>query len=211
MAGRKILLVEGDDDLHVMRHICGNRNIPNLDEISPVGDVTRLLENIPIRVRASEEGDVFGIVIDADDHPDGRWGAVRGRFLQAGYSAAVVPAQSVETGTILETPAEGRLPRFGIWVMPNNQTKGILENFLEFLVPESDVLLDYAKNCVSNLPKRPFIDNDEPKALIHTWLAWQKEPGKPYGTAITAKFLDPNVAQADILVNWLRMLFFPDA
>jgi hypothetical protein len=40
-------------------------------------------------------------------------------------------------------------------------------------------------------------------------VAWQKEPGKPLGTAITAKFLNPNVAQVDILVAWLKRLFFP--
>jgi len=44
---------------------------------------------------------------------------------------------------------------------------------------------------------------------MHTWLAWQEEPGKPLGTAITAKFLDANVAQVDVLVAWLKALFFP--
>ena len=49
---------------------------------------------------------------------------------------------------------------------------------------------------------------DEPKAVIHTWLAWQKEPGRPFGTAITARFLDPNVPEVDVLVAWLKRLFF---
>ena len=35
MAGRKILLVEGIDDEHVLKHICGNRGIPNLDDVRP--------------------------------------------------------------------------------------------------------------------------------------------------------------------------------
>jgi len=41
------------------------------------------------------------------------------------------------------------------------------------------------------------------------WLAWQQEPGKPLGTAITARFLDPTVAQVDVLVSWLNRLYFP--
>ena len=32
MANGKILLVEGTDDEHVLKHICGNRDIPYLDE-----------------------------------------------------------------------------------------------------------------------------------------------------------------------------------
>ena len=102
------------------------------------------------------------------------------------------------------------MPRLGIWIMPNNQTKGILENFLQFLVPETDTLLGYARKCVTDLPQQLFIGDAEPKAIIHTWLAWQAEPGKPYGTAITAKFLDPTTPEADVLVNWLNRLFFSD-
>jgi hypothetical protein len=71
--------------------------------------------------------------------------------------------------------------------------------------------LKHAALSVDGIPdgERLFSEPDEIKAIIHTWLAWQKEPGKPFGTAITAKFLDPNVAQADVLVGWLKRLFFP--
>ena len=50
---------------------------------------------------------------------------------------------------------------------------------------------------------------DEPKAVIHTWLAWQEEPGRPFGTAIKARFLDPSVPEVDVLTAWLKRLFFP--
>ena|GEM_PF-5785712 len=36
----------------------------------------------------------------------------------------------------------------------------------------------------------------------------QKEPGTPLGTAITAKFSEPMVTQADTLTSWLNRLFF---
>jgi hypothetical protein len=58
------------------------------------------------------------------------------------------------------------------------------------------------QSSVAAIPEaeRRFGPLAEPKAIIHTWLAWQKEPGKPLGTAITARFLDPNVAEvADAL------------
>ena len=209
MADRKILLVEGTDDEHVLMHICGNRDIPRIDEIRSHGGVDELLEVIPVRISLTEPGDVFGVVIDADTNLANRWRSVRDRIIDTGYLD--VPEQPVAEGTILNPPADSRLPRLGLWVMPNNQSPGILENFLQFLIPDGDALLAYAKACLQNLPERRFIANDEPKALIHTWLAWQEEPGKPYGTAITARFLDPYQPEADILAAWLRRLFFPDS
>lgn len=97
--------------------------------------------------------------------------------------------------------------------MPDNQTKGILEDFLRFLVPVGSRLFDHVTTSVAAIPEgeRRFSQLSQPKALIHTWLAWQKDPGTPFGTAITARFLDPDVAQMDVLVLWLRRLFFPEA
>lgn len=45
------------------------------------------------------------------------------------------------------------------------------------------------------------------KAEIHTWLAWQKEPGKPLGQAITARYLNPNAPDAQQLIAWIRRVF----
>ncbi len=48
------------------------------------------------------------------------------------------------------------------------------------------------------------------KAKIHTWLAWQKEPGKPLGQAITATYFDANAPHAQELIDWIRRLFIPE-
>ena len=45
------------------------------------------------------------------------------------------------------------------------------------------------------------------KAHVHTWLAWQKEPGKPMGQAITKRYLDANAPHAQQLIVWIRKLF----
>ncbi len=54
---------------------------------------------------------------------------------------------------------------------------------------------------------RRFRDVYESKAHIHTWLAWQKEPGKPLGQAITARYLDADAPHAQQLMDWIRKLF----
>ena len=206
MPGQKILLVEGKDDEHVLKHICGNRGVSHLDEVKPLGDARKLIQNIPVQIKASsEEGDVVGVVIDADTNLDARWQSILERLIRIGYRN--VPTLPDPRGTVLDPPAESLLPKAGIWIMPDNKTPGILEDFLRFLVPGPDALFDHVTTSVDSIPDRRFTENDKPKAVIHTWLAWQEEPGLPYGTAITARFLDPNVRQADALVSWLQRLF----
>ena len=204
---RRVLLVEGTDDEHVLKHVCGNRGLPHFDQVKSYGGADALLEAVPPELRASNEpGDIVGLVVDADTDLDARWQSIRDRLTEIGYPN--VPAAPDPAGTVLDPPAGSLLPRTGVWLMPDNSTPGILEDFLQFLVPAPDALLDHVKASVDSIPDRRFSLNDEPKAVIHTWLAWQKEPGRPYGTAITARYLDPDVPQVDVLAAWLRRLFF---
>ena len=205
----KVLMVEGTDDEHVLKHICGSYGIPHLDKVEPHEGVDHLLESIPIELSLNpEDGDVVGVVIDADADLGARWQSLRDIFTQAGYPN--VPAQPDPNGTILAAPDGTLLPRAGVWLMPDNKTPGILEDFLRFLVPDrQSALFAHAERSVATVPERLFSQNDTPKAVIHTWLAWQEEPGRPYGTAITARFLDSELPQARPLADWLGRLFYP--
>ena len=210
--GKKILLVEGTDDEHVLKHICGNRDIPHLDKVENCCNVEKLIENLGVRLPLLiQEGDAIGVVIDADTDISARWQSIRDRITDFGYQN--VPDQPDPDGTILDPPAGTYLPRLGVWIMPNNQRNGILEDFLHSLVPQPNILFDHARNSVAAIPEgeRRFKQLYEPKAVIHTWLAWQEYPGRPFGTAITANFLDPNVREVDVLAAWLKRLFFPSS
>jgi hypothetical protein len=208
MAAKKILLVEGKDDVHVFRALFGQRRLPHLTEIKEHEGYGPLLEAIPVRLIESEVQAV-GIVLDADTDLAGRWEAVRCRLVAAGYATA--PTVPDSQGLVMQPPADSLLPRVGAWLMPNNQLPGILEDFLRFLVPAGDPLFAYASQTVNGIPARLRLFNsvDTPKALIHTWLAWQAEPGRPLGTSITAGFLNHATPEVDALVAWLRRLFFP--
>ncbi len=207
MAGKKILLVEGKDDENVLKNICGTRGVGRLDEVKKLGNVDELLASIPTELKGSDL-EAVGVVVDADINMNNRWRSIRNRVIGAGYHD--VPMQPAQDGTILDPPEGTLLPKVGIWIMPDNRTDGILEDFLRFLVRPPNDLFDHVETSVAAIPQehRLFKDLDEIKAIIHTWLAWQEDPGKPYGTAITAGFLDPNVAEVDTLVSWLKRLFF---
>lgn len=203
---RKILLVEGTDDRHVIMHLCGNRGLPEL-EIRQYGGVSKLLPNLPVQLKASDV-DVLGVVLDADTDLNARWDSLKNLLAQVGYTG--LPYKPISTGTIIDAPADALLPKVGIWIMPNNTTTGNLEDFLRFLVPSESKLFAHVQNSVAGIPEeeRRFHKNMKSKAVIHTWLAWQEEPGKPLGTAITARYLDHEVPQVDDFVVWLRDLFF---
>ena len=85
MANGKILLVEGTDDEHVLKHICGKRGIPPLDEVKPHGGDTKLLESLEVRLKLPEDGDVIGVVIDADTKISKRWQSIRNLITKFGY------------------------------------------------------------------------------------------------------------------------------
>lgn len=206
MAGEKILMVEGVDDYHVVLNLQGKHGIRVLDreEIRRHDGLESLMESLPVQLKASDGG-VLGIVIDADQNFEARWQAVAHALSVAGYEE--IPERPDRTGLILQPPQRTFLPKFGAWLMPDNTSRGILEDFLRFLVPEGDVLLPYAEQTLRNLPEQRFSDNDRPKALIHTWLAWQNEPGRPFGQAIAAQFLKHDVTEATIFVEWLKSLF----
>jgi len=209
MAGKKLLLVEGTDDEHVFEHLCYERQVGIFDDdIMGQGNDAKLLENLPIELLRSGI-EVLGVVLDADTDVMGRWDALKQRFTQAGYIG--VPAQPVSEGTIIDPPPNSLLPRVGVWIMPDNRSAGKLEDFLRLLVPAGSRLFNHVESSVKGIPEeeRRFSKPDEIKAILHTWLAWQKEPGRPFGTAIRAKYLDSNSSHADALVAWLKRRFFP--
>ena len=172
------------------------------------GSDTDLLREFSIQVKVlgkDDTEDVLGIVIDADTSVPSRWQSIHDRLATAGYLD--VPRQPDPGGTIV-APAPGELlPKVGVWIMSNNQDSGELEDFLIFLVPSSDPHWQHAESCVDSLKQPRFKAGDRNKAVIHTWLAWQADPGLPFGTAIQSRFLDPDAPQALRLVHWLRELF----
>ena len=108
--------------------------------------------------------------------------------------------------------------RVGVWLMPDNQEEGIhgegtLERFLETLVDDDDSLFRYAREATARAKTdhgASYPDGDIRKAVLHAWLAWQKEPGLPYGTAIRARYFMHDSPVAARFVAWFRRLFEGD-
>jgi hypothetical protein len=94
--------------------------------------------------------------------------------------------------------------------MPNNNLNGMLEDFISFLVPQDDKLLPIVNTTLHDLEEKKlnkYKINHKSKAVIHSWLYWQEEPGTPMGLAITKRYLSTDQEICQRLVNWLKELF----
>jgi len=209
--GTHVLLVEGKNDCHVIRMLCKEHQLSeSLFCIYECGGDDYVLPELELRIQSDLQlrPKVIGIVLDADmpeDKPDimVRWQQLSDKLEKYGYT---LPAQPDKQGTI--HPNVGKYPRIGIWLMPNNQDTGMLEDFLKKLaLPDT---LATAQSCVKCAYRRKvthFKEAHLSKAEIYTYLAWQDEPGKPFGIAITAHTLQPNTEIAHLFTNWLNRLF----
>jgi hypothetical protein len=204
MPGKRVLLVEGNDDEHVVKSVCGDQHLGNIDTIRQAKGISQLLDMVSPQLKESDIS-ILGIILDADTDLPARWEELKFRLEKEGYQN--IDNQPTEEGTIL-LPPPGLLPKVGIWIMPDNKLAGTLEDFLKFLIPENDSLLTHAQQALDGLPEQRFTNTNQPKALIHTWLAWQEKPGMPYGQAITARYLDSELPLGQAFANWLKNLFF---
>ena len=204
MAVIRRLLVEGDDDMHVFLAILKHRNFSPIFPIEPQKSLQQLLVGLPARLKPNEDDIRLGLVVDADAVLATRWQEVRDILIKAGYPTT--PTTPDPDGTIVSATD---LPTVGVWVMPNNVIRGTLEDFMTLLVPVGDQLWPQAEKCLGAavaIEKR-FKDQHYNKALIHTYLAWQKDPGVPMGRAITLRCFEAESQHADRFVAWLSRLF----
>lgn len=214
MEGTKLLLVEGKDEELVLPRLCERRDInfkSSSISIQQRGGYTELLKGLKIDLNSavSKGINIVGIILDADENVDSRWRAVRDRLIQTGYSN--IPALPDKTGTIIPGDDINDLPTVGVWLMPDNEDSGMLETLMGLLVRdrENNPVWCFAEQATASIYEnhQPFPENRKPKAVLHTWLAWQKKPGTPIAQAITATYLDANNPAADHFINWIKRLF----
>ncbi len=208
---RARLYVEGTDDKHVIIHLLARNGIileekskdPRSPKLEDGKGVEKLLKDITDIVRNAPFSKI-GFVFDADTDVEARWQQIELQLRKAGVEPFSYPCKDgfIGTSTLSET-------KVGVWVMPCNIQPGKLEDFLFSLIPDKDVLLPLAQSSTQNakLNGAEFSEPDMDKAVIHTWLAWQKEPGLPYGTAINAQCFKNDICASEAFVDWFKKLY----
>ena len=206
----KVLLVEGKQDVRVIPQLIEANGVPWGTRKSPVVFIRdydgyqNLVDPDTISTELQASGlSVLGIIIDADENPLERWQSIRNACLK---SIPDIPETLPEEGLIHIT-SNGI--KFGIWIMPDNKMRGMLETFLTYMIPTSNrELWQFAQEVAQNAKNQGavFTDSQFDKANIYTWLAWQNPPGRQLHQAIMERILNPNHPNAQRFVTWFRAL-----
>jgi uncharacterized protein DUF3226 len=203
------LHVEGKNDLHAIANLLVRHGIDYdtkrslLPQFNEIGSCEKILAGMELAVKTST-GRAIGFVLDADSPIESRWDAVRGRLQQV---EVVAPASPPPEGFIAESAKYKAA--VGVWLMPDNRQEGTLEEFLKTLVDSDDAVFQHAIESTREATKigAGFREISRPKAEVHTWLAWQEEPGLPYGSAIRAQYFSHDSPAATAFVQWFRRLY----
>ena len=194
-----MLLVEGLDDENVVRHLCRRAGLEDKFHIKNKDGKDALLKGISIEAKVSDR-EALGILVDADSDVQCRWNEVTEKLLQADVAT---PDEPDPSGTVIDNK-----PRVGIWLMPDNVSKGELEDFFVGMIPRDDPVWPRSKAYICGIPilEREFASGKTLRAKVHSWLATRPKPGL-MGAAIRDGYLNPDTSGAVRFVDWLRRLF----
>lgn len=210
------LMVEGNNDLHVicallMRHGIsmdkGARPVELMiakDASTGAEGVVPLLTNMSDAIRNSTDR-AIGFVLDVDLACNKRWDEVCVCLKSVGIAP---PSKCPADGFIGQMP--GYPFPYGVWMMPDCVLDhGKLEHLLKTLVPAGDPLWPLAETSTDMAKSKgaKFRDVDRVKAITHCWLAWQEEPGVPFGRAVTSEYFRHDSAEAKAFLRWMKKLY----
>ena len=144
-------------------------------------------------------------MIDADESAEHTLQSVSDAFGRGGLPG--FPKVLNSQGLICEVNSV----RLGVWIMPNNADAGMAEDLFLTLFPnELDAQRNFAGQTLNQLEADGLnlydINRQRIKALTHTLLAWQEEPGVPMGAAVIKQFVKLPPERLP-LVDWLCRLF----
>ena len=207
MSKSKAILVEGKDDENVIYHLLTEQQRETVDiEVKDNDD--QLLKSIFSELNVSQR-DTLGVVMDGNNNYSGRWQAISHRLNKVGIKLGNTPAPegfiSDATATFMK---ENFKPiRIGIWIMPDNQSNGELEDFIATMIPANDPVWPRSQNYIDDIPQkdRDFKNKKITRAKVHAWLATREDPIL-MGAAINAKYLKTDGQMCLDFQKWLTKL-----
>ena len=212
----RILLVEGESDWSFFVEICKTLELHPSVKVAPpknVGGFHNTKEGVfnHLPILLSQLGDAqithLAVVVDADSEDNG-----------GGYQRVIERITKIVAPygfTLVFNPVGGvlfqnddDLADFGLWVMPNNNDEGMLEDWIKSCVhPDEHELFAHAETVVDTLPQPKFQPIHVSKAEVATWLAWQKQPGHGLYRAVEDQLIDTNSALFKELCVWLTHIY----
>ncbi len=198
---KSVLLLEGSDDCNIISKFCEDNTIRADFGFCNCGGDNQVLHKLNALLKKSDPPEVIGVILDADQNIDERYQEIKAKVADF-YN---LPKNMPKDGLV---HLEKGLPKLGIWIMPNNQDNGALEEF--YLELATDIDTAFIDNTIQEAEKKEltsFKSQHRKKAIMHTYFAWQDTPGMPLHAAINKIVLDNNAEIAHVFKGWLISLF----
>jgi hypothetical protein len=174
--------------------------------------INNVLGFIPVLINQLRTGiiDKAAIVVDADYTGINGGFSIRRKQITDllavdGYAIPVNPPAQAGRGEIFFNSL-GQEP-IGLFILPDHQNDGMLENFLKTLVVDSPytAVLEHATATVGALPNVLFNQQlHTAKAEIGTFLAWQRRPPSYASICLLDNIFDASAASAQDFVSWVN-------
>lgn len=187
-----LLLCEGPDDfaflLSMLSFLRIGEETVRIERLGGRGELHDRLNGLPIR-DARGVLRSLAVVCDTDDPDDGpaAFGRIRDDLRATGYTP---PVQAAEFA--YGPWAGGALLAVGVFVMPDNQATGSLEDLCLSAIAGDPSLpcIDAYLECVSRAGGIAWRTQDRSKARLHSWLASRHDPTLLLGYAMNANQID---------------------
>ncbi len=207
-AATGLLVVEGQNDQHLVLHLCrqAEPELVNGFDFHDAQGITSVINSVRnFVIQPGLTG--VGFVLDGDETPREHWRQVIDRIAVA-YPDMRLPPAPEPNGTIVPEDSDMGSPRIGIWVMPDNQTAGELEDFVVQMIPAGDLVWPRSQDYIEGIPAtaRKFEDNKITKSQVHAWLAARRFPGL-MGVAVRDGDLNVSGPLSQTFLAWLNRLF----
>ena len=208
-------MVEGAEDLRTIPYLIEANGIPwEVDNqfivsIQKYDGIENLIDPDEIKYQLNgSEVEALGIIVDADESCDRRWQSIKNACSEIILD---LPNRVPKRGLIHNASKDNNKPvKFGVWIMPDNMNRGMLETFLAYLVPdESETLWQYVQQIVIEAKEKgaTYKPTHLDKANIYSWLALQNPPGRQLHSAVMEKILNPQHPKAQIFLSWFVNLY----
>lgn len=122
------LLVEGKNDQHVIWNLAQKLSLKETFEVIDKNSYNQIISSLPTMLKSTNTLKRLGVIVDADENLEGHWTSIRNILMASGYYSSI-PTDLPKEGLICKPDDEEQLI-FGLWIMPDNNLNGMLEDFI---------------------------------------------------------------------------------
>lgn len=213
----QLLYVEGSNDKWVVISLLEEYGHKDIINVQNIGSCEQAINAFELKVSNPVETERIGLIVDADDKIDKRCKGIVKAFENNGITITDDELMQ-ENGFVADVMNQsGATIKVGVWIMPNNNDEGMLEDFLFNKIETDNVLFACVEPVLQDLEDKATSDSNlknlmykpvhRKKAKIHSYMSWSNPPDLSMGMAIHKKIFSRTSEEEKLFKAWLCDLY----